>query len=123
FIDLWLERRLRLNRNQLHFEDQRLFRTNRAFSRWTIGEIGRNEELPLGSYGHQLQSFRPAFDYAAQREGGRLVAFVGAVELGAVDEGPTIIANHGIAGCGLGTGAWSEDLVLQTVRQSLDAFF
>src|SRR6516225_4213708 len=46
--------RLRFNREKRHFEDQGGVRADCSGSALAIGEIGRNEQLPLGADGHQL---------------------------------------------------------------------
>src|SRR5579859_3791639 len=95
---------LRLDRYQLDLKDQRCARSyvgTRAPI--AICQIGRDEQLPLRSHGHQLQGFGPTLDDSIHPERDRLAALVGAVEFLAVDERPAIVAVDRVVGRGLGT--------------------
>ena len=81
-----------------------------------------DEELVLGPGFHHLQGFFPSLDDAVGPEGGRLVATVRAVELGAVDQGAAVVYRDGVGRLGGGTFTLFKDAVLQSARQGLHPF-
>src|SRR5438309_11145569 len=88
-------RRLRLNRHQLHFKDQRRSRCDvRTGLPITAGEIRRNEQLPLRSYRHHLQRFGPTLTYAAAWARRRLAAFVRAAHFLAANHRRLVTADY-----------------------------
>src|SRR6266404_7022929 len=79
---------------QLYLEDKRCVRSDTTtVAPLTIGEVGGNEDLPLGTDRHQLESLGPAFDNSRYRQGRRLVALIGAVDLCPVEESAPVVAN------------------------------
>src|SRR5215831_16883104 len=75
-----------LNGVELDFKDEGRVGANVcARTVGAVSKIGRNEKLPLGADGHELESFGPSFDHAIDRKGGGLAALVGAVKFLAVD--------------------------------------
>src|SRR5579864_5041388 len=97
---------LALDREQFDFKDEGCVGANvGALAAFTVREVRGDEELPLRSHGHELKRFRPALDHSAYWKGCGLTALVRAVEFLAVDEGAAIVADHGVAGCGLRAGA------------------
>src|SRR5947209_1132170 len=92
-------------------------------SRCSVSEIGRDEELPLGANRHELKGLGPALDDSVHREGGRLAATVGAVELGPIDQYAPVIAYYRVIDCGLLSVTRLQDLVLKAARQSNDSLF
>src|SRR5690606_26302957 len=56
-----------------------------------VGELGGDPEAVLRADRHQLQALGPARDHLAQAEGGRVVALVGAVEHGAVEQAALVV--------------------------------
>ena len=89
---------------------------------WPIRQMSRNEELPLRSGRHHLKRLLPAFDHSPDRESGRPVVLGGTIELGAVEQHSTIIANNLFIELRLLSLALLENLVLQAARQGDHAF-
>src|SRR5713101_3703462 len=80
---------LLLNRQQLHFKNQRRVRTNiPARASLRVSQRRGNEQLPLRSHRHQLQRFCPALDHSIYRKRCRLATLIRAIEFRAVDETP-----------------------------------
>lgn len=84
-------------------------------------ELRRNKQLPLVAFLHQLQSLCPAGDDAIDDEGHRLVAAVGTVELGTLDQRAPVMDGDPVDRSGRRTAAFVHDLVLQVTRQCLRA--
>ncbi len=77
---------------QLDFKNKGLIWPDGATrSAGTVGEIRRNEEFDFAAFFAELEAFRPAADHAAEWEFDGLIAFVGAVKLGAVEERATVV--------------------------------
>src|SRR6266849_4008649 len=115
---------LLLNRQQLHLKNQRGVRTNiPARASLRVSQRRGHEQLPLRSHRHQLQRFRPALDHSIYRKRCRLATLIGAVEFRAVDQSPTVVADHRIARGRLRSVAFFQDLVLETARQRDDTLF
>ena len=76
-----------------------------------VAEVAGNEEAVLGADRHKLQTFGPAFDYAAQGEGDRFAALVRAVEFRAVNERAGVVDFHSVGGFRLGAFAFFDDLL------------
>jgi hypothetical protein len=71
---LWV---LALDREQFDVENQRGIRADLAArTALAIGQVRGNKELPLRSYRHELQGFRPSLDDLTDREGRGLAALV-----------------------------------------------
>ena len=78
--------RFRRDREQFDFKDQgRVGADVGACAAVAICKVRGDEQFPLGTDWHQLQGFRPTLNDLADREGGRLSALVGAVELLAIE--------------------------------------
>jgi hypothetical protein len=108
---------------ELDFEDEGFVRADvAACAAGAVGELGRDEETELGTFGHELDAFGPAGDDAVEGELDGLLALVGAVELRATDEGAGVVHKHGIGGLGALAGAGGENLVLEAAGGSDDAF-
>ena len=74
----------------------------------TIGNGAGTDELRLPADFHALEPFRPAWNHAVERKFRRLIAFIGTVELGSINEHAAVIYFHGVGGAGGFAGAWSE---------------
>ena len=61
----------------------------------------RDEDLELVADLHLLEDLGPAGDDAVDGELGRPAVVVGGVELGAVDEGPAVVGDHGVGQLGV----------------------
>src|ERR1700737_1606553 len=86
-----------LNREQLDFEDQGGVGADfGAGAARSIGKVSRNEKLPLGAYGHELQSFGPTLDNATNRDGSGFAAFIGTIKLAVVNQGALVIDHHAV---------------------------
>src|SRR5207249_3021166 len=104
----------RLHVHQLDLEYESRVRTDiPAGASFAISEIRRDENLILRTWFHQLQCFRPAFDDAIHRKSRRLPAFIGTVELGAIDKSPTVIYHHCVGLFRGRTASLFQHLVLQ----------
>ena len=88
-----------------------------------IGQLGRQEELELGTDRHQLHAFGPARDHLVEREGSRLAAIDGAVELGAIGQGTGVVHLDDVGSLGLGAVTHLLDLILQAGFGALHALF
>ena len=88
---------------------------------FAVGEGGGDGELPFGAGVHELEGFGPAFDDAADAEGGGCAAFVGTVKLGAVYEGAAVVHGDGVVGLGAFAAAGGEDFVLEAAGEGDDA--
>ncbi len=86
-----------------------------------VGQVLRDPQLVLAADRHQLQRLGPARDHRRQAEFGRLVAIVGTVEHGAVQQRATVMHAHVGAGSRLRAGARGQHLVLQARRRGHDA--
>src|SRR5690606_18214471 len=107
---------------QFDVEDQGAVRRDAAGGAPAVGQIRGNVEAPFGTFLHQLQCFGPAGDNAAYRELGGLAALVGAVKYLTTDQGAFVVGTDGRAGSRSGSGTFTDDLILQTGRQSDHAF-
>src|SRR5690606_9659560 len=108
---------------ELDLEDQRLVGADTsAGAAGAIGELGRNEYLPLAAGLHELKRLLPALDDALERKRRRRVTAVGTVELGAVEERAAVVDHHRVIDRGLFTFALGEHLVLQAGVGGHDAF-
>src|SRR5215475_10406516 len=93
-----------LDRKQLHFEDQSsvwwYFRHRHSF--FAVRQLGRNEDLPLGTCGHELQGFLPARNHSLNRERNRraVLPLIRIVELGSVQQTAFVMAHGSIQNCG-----------------------
>ena len=77
---------------QFHLKDQRGVGGNPArAAALAVGELRRNEQLPLVADLHQLQGFRPTWDDSVDRKLSRLAALDRAVEHFAVDERAVVV--------------------------------
>src|SRR5882762_2634240 len=94
-----------------------------AWASRTIGHFGWNEKLPLGSYRHELEGFRPSFDDFVHRESCGLAALVGTVEFRAVNERASIVADNRVGSQRLWSRTWRQYLVLKTAWQRDDTLF
>src|SRR5690606_27782490 len=103
---------------QFDVEDQGAVRRDAAGGAPAVGQIRGNVEAPFGTFLHQLQCFGPAGDNAAYRELGGLAALVGAVKYLTTDQGAFVVGTDGRAGSRSGSGTFTDDLILQTGRQS-----
>ena len=68
-------------------------------ARWRCGSADPTapeqiSQVPLGANRHELKGLGPALDDSVHREGGRLAATVGAVELGPIDQSAPVIAYY-----------------------------
>ena len=80
---------------KLDFKDEGLTWANvSTCSGITISEIGWDEELVLGTDGHELQTFGPAFDDFLHAKGDRLTALHRAVEDFTADECAMVVDVH-----------------------------
>src|SRR5260370_4476715 len=96
---------------EFDLEDQRSVRADRAPGpALAVSQLRGDEQLPLRSHGHELQRLSPAFDHFVDRKGSRLATLVGTVELRVVQERAAVIANDGIGGCRLRSGAFCDDV-------------
>ena len=82
--------------NQFHLENQRFIRSDLPGPALTVGQFGWDDQLPLRTGLHPLQSFGPAFDDMIGRRRVRLVALVGTVELRAVDQRAAVVDCHDV---------------------------
>ena len=80
-----------LDREQLDVEDQRGIGRDARPTPRSVGQIRRDDQFTLAADLHGSDTLAPAFDDPVQREGDRLVALVGAVELGAVHQDSPIV--------------------------------
>src|SRR2546421_10367994 len=104
--------------NQFNLKDERgVGRDQLAGTALAIRQLRGNKELPLGAYGHELQRLSPSLDDSIHWKGRRLTALIGAVKLGAIDQGASIIAGHSVSGSGLGVCSLSNDRVLEAAGQ------
>src|SRR5258708_23386266 len=90
-----LSRSLRfpLNTYQFNFKNERgVRRDNAASAAFAVAQTRRNENLPLGTRGHELQDFLETGNDFIHLKGHRLPGFFGAIELGPVNECPLVIA-------------------------------
>src|SRR6187549_2105870 len=89
----WLAGSARVDLEQLDLEAQGRVRRDRAISGATlaVGDRRRTDQLGLAADLHLLHALGPARDDAAEREGRRRVARIGAVELLAVGEGAAVV--------------------------------
>src|SRR5262249_30718407 len=86
-----------------------------------VGDVGRTDEPGLAAHLHLAHALGPALDDAVQGERRRLVALVGAVELGAVDERAAIVDLHLVGRRRLRARPGLQVLVEETRRGLLDA--
>src|SRR5512145_170342 len=85
-----------------------------------VGEVRRDEELPLVAHLHELERLGPPGDDALDRERRRLAALVGTVELRPVDQRAAVIRLHGVGRLRRGAVTRLDHLVLEAARQRLD---
>jgi len=107
----------------LYLEDQRGPGRNVVpCSALAVAQLGRQHQLGLTAFVHELQAFGPARDHTVQRKADRLPT-EGRVELGAVDQLAAVVHGHRVAGAGL--TPFSDDLVtdLQARTRDFDAVF
>ena len=79
-----------------------------------ISQVVRDIELVFCPDLHQLDALGPSCYNLTQTELGRLVAAVGGVKDGAVDECTLVVAADGVGSRRTRTGAFVDDLILQT---------
>ena len=82
-----------LNRDQLYIKKEGGIRPD--FWRrpaLSVGEAGRDDQLPLRTDRHELQRFLPAFNHTIYWKADRLAAAVRTVELRAVDESAAVMS-------------------------------
>ena len=112
-----------MGREQLDFENKRGVGADvAARAARPISQVRRNEELPLGSHGHEQQSFRPPLDDLSDGEGGGLAALIRTIKFRAVEECTAIVDGHRVGGSGLGSGALLENPVLKATGKRHHAF-
>src|SRR4029077_15383537 len=99
---------------QLDFENERGAAGNRRAALVPIREDGRADELRLAADLHLLHALGPTGNHAVERERCGLVALIGAVELGSVNQRAAVVDLHGVGGFGLFAGAGLELLVDQS---------
>src|ERR1700686_1465577 len=100
-------------RNQFDFKDERgVGLDGIARAAIAIGQLGRDDELPFGSHGHELESLSKTGDDSFDLERGRLPRPVRAVELGPIDQRSPVLAHDRVGVGGLLAFASLEDLVL-----------
>src|SRR5580700_8013954 len=105
---------LTLNGKQFQFKEERRVWTNlRAAARFPVGHFGGNKDLPFGAHGHELESFRPAFDDFVYMKCRGLAALIRTVKLAAADERATVVTDDGIARSGLCSRAFGQNLELK----------
>ena len=111
-----------LDRDQFDVEDESCVGADvGSGASFSVGKVGGDEDLVLGSCRHELEDLGPAGDDAVDGEGCGLAALVGAVKFLAVDERAAIVALDTVCGAGLAAGALFLDLVLQSAGESDDA--
>ena len=71
----------------------------------SVGDLGRECELPLVAFHHELHGLRPALDDLVGSESGWLSTLVRRVEFLALDGGAAVVAVAGSGGQGAGAGA------------------
>src|ERR1017187_1743573 len=77
---------------QLDFEDERRSAGNCGrVSHVAVGDVGGADQTRFAAHLHALHAFGPALDNAVERELSGLIALVGAVELGAVEQGAAVV--------------------------------
>src|SRR5688572_22730367 len=80
---------------QLHLENQYCIGSNiRIGSFFSISKVSGNIQLPLGALRHQLECFSPPCDEHFGVDAIRFIAFVSAIEFGAIDEPGAIMHFH-----------------------------
>lgn len=116
--DVWL-----FNGYQFHIEHQSAERNN-VGTRLSvpITKVWMDEKSELAANGHQLQSFRPAFDNHVQRKSSSLSSFDTAVENGPVDQLAFVVALHFIERSGLVAVSRSYHFVLEPTFQRCHPF-
>src|SRR5579863_8633877 len=89
----WLGRRDVLNTYHFHFKDEcGIWSDDVARSALAISQIRRDENLPLGSYGHELQDFLETGNNIFYFKGHGFSRPRGAVKLGPVKERSLVVA-------------------------------
>ena len=106
---------------EFNLEDEALVGADGGRSVGAVGQFGGDIEYVGGAGFHELQALCPAFDDLVEPEGGGLVAAVGAVEDGAVDEFAFVVDGDGVGGLGVVAVAFGDDFVLQSALGDLDA--
>ena len=96
---------------------------SRPASAVAIGQIRRNEQLPLRSHRHQLQRLGPALDDSAHRERDRLTAFLELSNSLPLISVPLIVAGDRVGRRRLRPCSRCQNLVLQAAGQRDHAFF
>jgi hypothetical protein len=109
---------------QLDIENQRAIGRNAgAGTLFSIPQSGRYHQLPRGPARHQLQRFAPAGNHLVDPEAGGLVALVGTIELGAIDEAAPVMHEHLVGRPGFLATAGLDDPVLQAAFRCDDPRF
>ncbi len=110
--------------DQFDFEDQGRIGRDRASggAAFSVGEFGRDIKNRFAAFFEKLQAFRPTRNHLAEGKLDWLVAFVGAVKLGPVEEGSRVVDFDGIAGGGGFAGAFFDDFVLEPAGGRFHAF-
>src|SRR5688572_24622884 len=88
-----------------------------------ITKVRRYEEAVFTADGHQLQSFRPAFNDHIQWESGRLTAFYRAVEHRSIDQGTMVVTGDLVAGGRFVSRTLRYYFILQTAGQRHHTLF
>ena len=101
--------------NQLHVKDKGCKgRNGTAGTTLAVCQAIGDEETVLGSFLHELQTFRPTGNDLLKTEHRRLTTLDAAVEYGTVDEETFIVAFYAVLGAGLLAVAFFQHLILQT---------
>ena len=117
------EFRLLVDVEQFNFKNQHLVGTDElTCAAFAVGEGGGNEEFELAADLHELQSFGPSGDHAADRESRGLAALDGAVEHRAVGERSGVVNGDGALFGRFVAAALLEDLVLESGSGGDDVF-
>mmetsp|Transcript_40402 Transcript_40402/g.67390 ORF Transcript_40402/g.67390 Transcript_40402/m.67390 type:complete len:212 (+) Transcript_40402:2783-3418(+) len=102
------------NLQQLYVKDQCAERQDHVpCTALPVRQVRGDVQPPRGANLHQTQGLRPALDHPVHLKRHGLAPFVGAVELGAVDEGALVVGLDGARGPRGRPGAGLQDLELQ----------
>jgi len=89
----------------------------------SVGEVGWDIQLPLGTRLHELERLGPTFNNAVYREGCRLPPLVRAVKLSSIYQGTPVVVVTVSVGFGIFPVPSFTTLYCKTAGQCLYAFF